>query len=154
MNLEPHGWLDVLLISDAGERIEIPVSFLTDAIHDWAEQISRLKGDVRQVTIVMQTEPGEYRARISKISDQEVRFELLCMNDNFSSQPNEAGKKVFDQNTRTIKLKKTVYRELTKLKNLGADEYKKRWAEPFPSEAYEKIDRSLGYANSTKGWMT
>ena len=27
MTLEPHGWLDILVLPDQGEQIEIPVSF-------------------------------------------------------------------------------------------------------------------------------
>lgn len=40
MNLQPHGWLDISITSSEGEIIEIPVSFLTDSIHELADKSS------------------------------------------------------------------------------------------------------------------
>ena len=56
-----------------GKEIEIPVSFLTDAIYEIANKTSSLVKDINGVIITMQTEPGEFRFNILKIS------KLLCL---------------------------------------------------------------------------
>ncbi|WP_186327723.1 hypothetical protein [Paenibacillus xylanexedens] len=40
-----------------------------------------------------------------------------------------------------VKLTKLFYRELSKLKEMGPEEYRKRWSFDFPLEAYERIGR-------------
>ncbi|MEK3779234.1 hypothetical protein [Paenibacillus sp. FSL R5-0810] len=51
MNLQPHGWLDISITFSEGEIIEIPVSFLTDSIHELADKSSLLDKDFNEVII-------------------------------------------------------------------------------------------------------
>lgn len=143
MSLEPHGWLDVVINSKDGEEIEIPVSFLTDAIYDIANKVSILNNEVNEVIISVQTEPGEYRFRIIKVSNTLSLFEVFEMNDNFSSEMLEEGTLLITEEIKTIRLLRIIHRELTKMKGLGAEEYKKRWNSDFPISAYERITDSI-----------
>lgn len=68
MSLEYHGWLDVVFSCNDARELEIPVLYLTDAIYEIAQKISLLGREVNEVIITVQTEPGEYRMRISKVS--------------------------------------------------------------------------------------
>lgn len=143
MRLEPHGWLDVLIISREGNEIEIPVSFLTDAIYDLAQKVSILNNEVNEVIIIMQTEPGEYRFRISKISNTHSLFELFEMNDNFSTELIEEGTLLITEEIKTIRLLRIIHRELTTMKALGIEEFKKRWSSDFPISEYKRIADSI-----------
>ncbi|CAH1057806.1 hypothetical protein [Paenibacillus pseudetheri] len=77
MSLQPHGWLDVMIYTTEGEKIEIPVSFLSDAIHEIASKTSSLGLSDNDVIITVQTEPGEYRFKISKITKDLSLFNYL-----------------------------------------------------------------------------
>ncbi|WP_145320076.1 hypothetical protein [Paenibacillus xylanexedens] len=59
MTLEPYGWMDITIQPNQGEQIEIPVSFLSDAVDEVARHIVALHRGAAEVTMTMQTEPGE-----------------------------------------------------------------------------------------------
>jgi hypothetical protein len=138
MNLQPHGWLDVLIRVDDME-INIPVSFLSDAISEIASKMSIIDQDIDSIIITLQTEPGEYRFMVSKISNQLSLFRVFEMSDNFSSEAIEEGTLLLSQEIKTIRLVRIIHRELTKMKDMGLDEYKDRWSSEFPIEAYKKL---------------
>ena len=77
MTLEPHGWLDIVVQPDQGEQIEIPVSFLSDVVDEIARQFVALHKGAAEVTMAMQTEPGEYRFRIKKRSKTMIQFMVV-----------------------------------------------------------------------------
>jgi len=141
MTLEPHGWLDILVQPDQGEQIEIPVSFLSDAVEDITCQIVALHKGATEVTITMQTEPGEYRFLIKKRSQVIVLFMVYEMSDNFSPEAVTEGCLRMSEELTLVKLTKLFYRELSKMKEMGLEEYHKRWSFDFPLNAYERIGR-------------
>lgn len=141
MTLEPHGWLDILVQPGQGEEIEIPVSFLSDAVEDIARQFVALHKGATEVTMTMQTEPGEYRFRIKKRSQTIVQFMVYEMSDNFSSEAVTEGRLLMSEELTLVKLTKLFYRELSKMKEMGLEEYHKRWSFDFPLNAYERIGR-------------
>ncbi|PRA08721.1 MULTISPECIES: hypothetical protein [unclassified Paenibacillus] len=141
MTLEPHGWLDILVQPDQGEQIEIPVSFLSDAVEDIARQFVALHKGATEVTITMQTEPGEYRFWIKKRSQTMVQFMVYEMSDNFSTEAVTEGRLLMSEELTLVKLTKLFYRELSKMKEIGPEEYHKRWSFDFPLNAYERIER-------------
>ncbi|MGE6575373.1 hypothetical protein [Paenibacillus xylanexedens] len=141
MTLEPHGWLDILVQPDQGEQIEIPVSFLSDAVDEIARQFVALHKGATEVTMTMQTEPGEYRFWIKKRSQVIVQFMVYEMSDNFSTEAVTEGRLLMSEELSLVKLTKLFYRELSKLKEMGLEEYHKRWSFDFPLNAYERIGR-------------
>ncbi|UKS29335.1 hypothetical protein LOZ80_10530 [Paenibacillus sp. HWE-109] len=143
MSLEPHGWLDIVITSNEGTEIEIPASFLSDAISDLTDKTSNLLEHANEFLISIQTEPGEYRIKYSKISRELILFELYEMDDNFSSEELFKGKLLISEHVHTIKLLRMIYRELTKMKDLGMEEFKERWSYDFPVNTYDKISTSI-----------
>ncbi len=141
MTLEPHGWLDITIQPNQGEQIEISVSFLSDAVEDITRQIVALHKGATEVTITMQTEPGEYRFLIKKRSQVIVQFMVYEMSDNFSPEAVTEGCLLMSEELTLVKLTKLFYRELSKMKELGLEEYHKRWSFDFPLNAYERIGR-------------
>ncbi|ETT38091.1 hypothetical protein C161_08203 [Paenibacillus sp. FSL R5-192] len=141
MTLEPHGWLDILVQPDQGEQIEIPVSFLSDAVDEIARQFVALHKGATEVTMTMQIEPGEYRFWIKKRSQVIVQFMVYEMSDNFSTEDVTKGRLLMSEELTLVKLTKLFYRELSKLKDMGPGEYHKRWSFDFPLNAYERIGR-------------
>ncbi|MDQ0170650.1 hypothetical protein [Paenibacillus tundrae] len=141
MNLEPHGWLDIFITPTSGERIEIPASFLTDAIRDLVDKLIALRKGADDVEITIQTEPGEYRFWIKKHSLRYVQFEVYEMSDNFSSGAIHEGHRLMSEEVPMVRLYKLMYRELKKMKDLGIDEYKKRWSGDFPLSGFTQIER-------------
>lgn len=141
MNLEPHGWLDIFITPTSGERIEILASFLTDAIRDLVDKLIALKKGADDVEITIQTEPGEYRFWIKKQSASRVQFEVYEMSDNFSSEAVHEGRRLMSEEVTRVRLYKLMYRELKKMKDLGLDEYKKRWSGDFPLSGFTQIER-------------
>ncbi|MCG7379094.1 hypothetical protein MH215_18940 [Paenibacillus sp. ACRSA] len=141
MNLEPHGWLDIFITPTFGERIEIPASFLTDAIRDLVDKLIALRKGADDVEITIQTEPGEYRFWIKKQSASRVQFEVYEMSDNFSSEAVHEGRRLMSEEVTRVRLYKLMYRELKKMKDLGLDEYKKRWSGDFPQSGFTQIER-------------
>ncbi|MGQ8871209.1 hypothetical protein [Paenibacillus sp. TSA_86.1] len=141
MKLEPHGWLDIEIESDQEERIEIPVSWLSDALGDMASRLVALHKGAEEVVMVMQTEPGEFRFRIKKTAQARVRFMVYKMHDNFSSQMVTEGALLMSEELTLVKLTKLFYREFSKIRELGLEEYKTRWSYEFPNDAYARIGR-------------
>ncbi|MEO2260372.1 hypothetical protein ABGV43_26075 [Paenibacillus amylolyticus] len=116
MTLEPHGWLDIVVQPDQGEQIEIPVSFLSDVVDEIARQFVALHKGAAEVTMAMQTEPGEYRFRIKKRSKTMIQFMVYEMSDNFSPEDVTKGRLLMSEELTLVKLTKLFYRELSKLK--------------------------------------
>jgi|GEM_PF-1948367 len=143
MNLQPHGWLDISITSSEGEIIEIPVSFLTDSIHELADKSSLLDKDFNEVIITMQTEPGEFRFKITRITNSLCNFQVYEMSDNFSCELNEEGKLLISEQLQTIRLLRIIHRELTRMKDLGFKEFQERWNSEFPLNAYEKLRNTI-----------
>lgn len=141
MKLEPHGWLDIEIESQLQEIIEISVSWLSDALGDMASQLIALHRGAEEVVMVMQTEPGEYRFKIKKIAQARVQFMVYKMHDNFSSQVVTEGALLLSEDLTLVKLTKLFYREFSKMRDLGLEEYKTRWSYEFPMDAYERIGR-------------
>ncbi|WP_458125916.1 hypothetical protein [Paenibacillus sp. Z3-2] len=141
MTLEPHGWMDITIQPNQGEQIEIPVSFLSDAVDEVARHIVALHKGAAEVTMTMQTEPGEYRFWIKKRSQVIVQFMVYEMSDNFSPEDVTKGRLIMSEELTLVKLTKLFYRELSKLKEMGPEEYHKRWSFDFPLDAYERIGR-------------
>ncbi|WP_405131721.1 hypothetical protein MHB43_08355 [Paenibacillus sp. FSL H8-0317] len=141
MTLEPHGWMDITIQPNQGEQIKIPVSFLSDAVDEVARHIVALHKGAAEVTMTMQTEPGEYRFWIKKRSQVIVQFMVYEMSDNFSTEAVTEGRLLMSEELTLIKLTKLFYRELSKLKEMGLKEYHKRWSFDFPLDAYERIGR-------------
>ncbi|WP_339837019.1 hypothetical protein [Paenibacillus sp. FSL R7-0272] len=106
-----------------------------------ASQLIALHRGAEEVVMVMQTEPGEYRFKIKKIAQARVRFMVYEMRDTFSSQVVTEGTLLMSEELTLVKLTKLFYREFSKLKNLGLEEYKNRWSYGFPMDAYERIGR-------------
>lgn len=53
LTLEPHGWLDVSIEYKTHERVELPVSWLSDALGDMARQLVSLHKGTEEVVMVM-----------------------------------------------------------------------------------------------------
>lgn len=143
MSLQPHGWLDVMIYTTEGEKIEIPVSFLSDAIHEIASKTSSLGISNNDVIITVQTEPGEYRFKISKVTKELSLFQLFEMSDNFSSEALKEGTLLITEEIKTIRLIRIIHRELTKMKDLGMVGFKERWNSDFPITAYNGISEAI-----------
>ncbi|MNK89115.1 hypothetical protein D3C87_1091120 [compost metagenome] len=143
MTLLPHGWLDISISTSEGKTIEIPVSFLTNAIYEIANKTSSLDKDISDVIITMQTEPGEYRFKITKISNLLCKFQVYEMGDNFSSEAIEEGEFLISEQIQIIRLLRLIFRELTKMRDLGLEEFKERWNSDFPINAYKKIRTTI-----------
>lgn len=141
LTLEPHGWLDVSIEYKTHERVELPVSWLSDALGDMARQLVSLHKGTEEVVMVMQTEPGEYRFRIKKTDQARVQFMLYEMHDNFSSQAVTEGNLLMSEELTLVKLTKLFYREFSKLKDMGLEQYQTHWSYEFPMDAYERIGR-------------
>ncbi|WP_434752227.1 hypothetical protein [Paenibacillus amylolyticus] len=108
---------------------DVPVGFFV--LHKGSEE----------VVMVMQTEPGEYRFRIKKINQVQIQFMVYEMHDNFSSQVVTEGTLLMSEELTLVKLTKLFYREFSKMRDLGLEEYKTRWSYEFPNDAYERIGR-------------
>ncbi len=143
LDLEEHGWLDVIISTKQGNEIHIPVSFLSDAVYDIASRMSVLDTNYTDITIVLQTEPGEYRLRITKKSEKSCLFEVFEMDDNFSSEYTHEGNLLLVEEVKTIRLIRMIYRELSKMKELGLEEFKRRWNYDFPLGYYIRMSEAI-----------
>lgn len=65
------------------------------------------------------------------------------MSDNLSSESIEEGTLLLSEEIKTIRLMRIIYRELTKLIDLGLKEFRYRWGSEFPINAYEKISEGI-----------
>lgn len=150
MKLDFYGWLDVFIYTSGGKEIEIPVSYLTDAIHELSSKISVIDQINGDTIITVQTEPGEYRLRILRVTDEACLFQVFEMDDNFSTQHIEEGTLLVSEEIEAIRLLRIIHRELSKMKDLGHEEFKERWGSDFPDNAYERISTLIKKANNTE----
>lgn len=143
MKLEPYGWLDIWVSTSTGTEIEIPASFISDSICEIANKMAGLENAWKEKTINIQTEPGEYRLKMVQTSELTCRFQIFEMRENFSSEDTKQGILLVTENIQLIRLARMIYRELTKMKNLGDAEYRARWGNEFPIEYYNKIEKTI-----------
>ncbi|MFS0726622.1 hypothetical protein [Paenibacillus sp. 1P07SE] len=146
LNLEEHGWLGISFQTPDGTEIEHSLSFLSDAVREMAEKGAMLTGVIQEVTMTLQTEPGEIRIVVSRQSPDVCHFRLYEMDDNFTTQQTESGRLMLATSVKTLRLLRILHRELTKMKDLGEEEYERRWTYAFPAAAYDSIKQAIDEA--------
>jgi hypothetical protein len=74
-------------------------------------------------------------------------FEVFQFKDTFSRDDIEDGLCVISTEMETKSLINKFYREIVKLKEIGAEEFKKRWRSDFPQDAFERLIKARKISN-------
>ena len=143
LNLEEHGWLDIVVTTKERQEIEISASFLYDCLDDMAGKTAALAEGAVEAIATVQTEPGEYRFRFIRLDADRCRVQLFKMGDNFSSKAIKEGRRLLSEEMELLRLLRIVQREFTGLQALGGEEYKRRWSSDFPADKVERISRAI-----------
>ncbi|MDF2613798.1 MAG: hypothetical protein K0S71_1584 [Clostridia bacterium] len=96
----------------------------------------------QDVVFKFQTEPGEYRFKLSADDDKMSLFEIYEFKDTFSRDELETGLCIISTQIKTHKLINKFYREILKLEKIGEEEFKNRWRYDFPQDAFDRLTRA------------
>ena len=131
-------------ISDGTEEARIPIWHLTpDALGDFLRAvIGQLKGS-SPTRCIWEDEIAEYRW-LFRIHDSLLDVNILRFNVPFSSLPDEDGEVIFASTFPFRKFTTKIRNELGRLvRDVGIEEYSRRWHGRFPSELYAELQSLL-----------
>jgi hypothetical protein len=103
----------------------------------------------QDVVTKFQTEPGEYRFRL-KSQGKVCLFEVFEFDNNFCKDELEKGQCVISTQIETDKLINKFYRQILNLKEIGTDEFKKRWGYDFPKDAFMRLTQARKAKKASK----
>ncbi|WP_261302916.1 hypothetical protein [Paenibacillus andongensis] len=140
LQLEHLGWININFTSD-DKQFYIPGSFLTDFVYEFTDRISTLAEGANEVIVRVQTELGEYRIFVKQETNI-CLFNVFEFDDNFSTYDLDEGVCVYEDKVELKSLMNIIFREITKLKNLGNEEYFRLWGNHFPELPYKRLIRA------------
>lgn len=139
-NLQEHGWLDISIFEKEKE-LHIPASYISDSIREMIISLSIFLEGKQDIIFKFQAEPGEYRFSL-KASDKISLFEVYEFKDTFCKDNLELGQCIISTQIDTHKLINKFYREILKLEKIGKEEFKNRWRNDFPQDAFDRLTRA------------
>lgn len=140
-NLQEHGWLDIFVF-EKEQELHIPVSYLSDSIREMIVSLSIFLEKNQDIIFKFQTEPGEYRFKLSAVDEQICLFEIYEFKDSFSKDELEEGLCIISTRIKTNRLVNKIYREILKMGKVGNEEFKNRWRYDFPQDAFDRLTRA------------
>lgn len=147
--LAGFGWADAFL-SDGTNSVEIPASYICDALGDFSEAVVRLLSEDRSACGWLE-EPGFAAWSFARTDlDLLITVEWLDewpdeQTDLLTSDPQQRhGKKLFSGTTDLLSFVTQVEQSLQKiLDTLGKEGYEKEWERPFPTKAQQVMQQWL-----------
>lgn len=134
--LDRAGWAEARIITDSGTWSNA-VSYAIDSPRELAEAVLSLLNRAKSAKVAFINEPGEHQLRLERRKGEQLRAVVTWHDDVFSKSTGEI---VLEAETNMAQIHREVLRMLAALlRDMEANEYKRRWGHPFPHDAFEKL---------------
>jgi hypothetical protein len=146
-NLSEHGWADVT-IQNEGHTYHIDsISYVSDAFRALGEAICRLINGCDDTGCSFDHEPGATRIRF-RASGNTIHLIVYRFDSDLRYIPWEKGKVQYTTITALSRITSQYLEAADRiLRQLGVDEYMRRWGYPFPLDVCDQIKKSGTPAN-------
>src|SRR5262245_12716808 len=98
-DLVGSGWAECR-VEFGGQAATLTASYLSDALESLCAAVVALLRGEPGARAAFEEEPGEYRWNFSRISQDRIRVRILELRESLPRQPDDAGRVVFDAETR------------------------------------------------------
>jgi hypothetical protein len=139
-SLSGTGWATAT-IEHEGQRREMTVSYLSDALSEMTQAAICLLEGADAVRFAFDDEPGEHRVVVTRSGEADVQVRVLWFRELWANLPDERGELVFSGDCSTARFSGEVLCCLQYLLDEhGAEEYKRLWvSDDFPKEKFERL---------------
>jgi hypothetical protein len=144
-NLTGRGWAECVVEID-GQEAHLTASYLSDALADLLDAVTAVIRGVEESTASFAEEPGEYRWRLRRVSDERLCICIVWFEHLWKHRPDGEGEVVFEAECRLRTFAGAVLSASQRvLSTHGLEDYKEKWGHyGFPIEAQTKLKEAIG----------
>lgn len=144
-NLTGRGWSECIVEID-DQRLVLTASYLSNALADLLRATADLLKGNNETTASFIEEPGEYRWRFTRVSEDRLSVCILWFDEFYQNRPNLEGKVILKTECRLRTFAGSVLSASQRvLKTHGLDGYKEQWVHyEFPTTLQVNLKKALG----------
>jgi hypothetical protein len=134
------GWSECELTID-GAQIQLTASYTSDALRELLIATNLILGGNHEARATFDEEPGEYRWRLSRITENRLRIRIIWFEEVGALKPDVEGKLLFEANCGMKPFGQAVLDGCRQLvSELGTSSYARKWARhPFPESDVNEL---------------
>jgi len=137
------GWAECTISVDE-QHVTILASYLSDALADLLDAVTRMAEGQAAAVASFAEEPGEYRWRFTRIEPDRLGIRVLEFPQLWRNRPDDEGKVLFDAECRLRTFAGAVLSESQRLfETHGLEGYLGMWRRDFPLEKQERLRQVL-----------
>jgi hypothetical protein len=143
-NLTGRGWAECI-VEINGQQAHLTASYLSDALADLLDAIAIVVRGANEATALFAEEPGEYRWRLTRVSDEQLCVCILWFKELWKHRPDEEGEVILKTECRLRTFAGAVLSaSQSVLSTYGLDGYKENWVKnEFPIRSQIKLKDAL-----------
>ena len=143
-NLIGRGWSECIVnIND--RKIIVTASYLSDALGDLLDAVASIARGANEARTKFAQEPGESRWIFTRLPPDKLHICILWFGDNFSTQLDSEGKKIFETECRLRTFAGAILSASQRvLEENGMEGYQEKWVNhDFPIHLQAKLKKAL-----------
>lgn len=143
-NLTGVGWSECIVEID-NQKAYLTASYLSDALTGLLEAVTTVVKGTDEATAFFTEEPGEYRWRLTRVSQERLYVRILWFDESFSDHPDGNGRLILETQCRLRTFAGAVLSSSQRvLKTHGLEGYREKWVKhEFPVRLQAKLQQSL-----------
>lgn len=147
-NLIGIGWSECIVEID-DQKAHLTASYLSNALADLLDAVAALVRGADEATASFTEEPGEYRWRLIRVSQERLFVRILWLDDIFSDRQDRDGKVISEAQCRLRTFAGVVLSASQKvLQTHGLKGYREKWIKhEFPIKLQLLLQKSLKCTN-------
>lgn len=144
-NLIGAGWSECIIDID-DQRVHLTASYLSDALADLLDAVAAVVRGVEETTASFTEEPGEYRWRFTRVSQDRLCVRILWFHETWSDRLDKDGEVILDTECRLRTFAGAVLSASQRvLATHGLEGYREKWVKhEFPVKLQVKLQEALG----------
>lgn len=148
-NLIGRGWAECIVeIND--QQAHLTASYLSDALADLLEAVTAVIRGSSESTASFADEPGEFRWRMKRVSDDRLQVCILRFEQLWQHRPDEEGKAILEVECRLRTFAGAVLSASQQVLSVyGLVDYQEKWINhEFPVKAQARLKDALSITKS------
>lgn len=143
-NLIGRGWSECIIEVDE-QKVHLTASYLSDALADLLDAVVSLVKGADEATVSFTEEPGEYRWRLKRSSQDRIWIVIYWFDEIWSDRSDERGEIILEAQCRLRTFAGAVLSASQRvLATHGLEGYRQQWVKhEFPVSLQAKLQASL-----------